>query len=74
MPNIPARPQTLEQAGCVATRSEGVRIDHRLTGEEVAQLFFLLPEGAERARRCRRPHHMLERRSAEVPVTTGGTA
>ena len=40
--------QTLQQAGFVATRREGVRIHYRLAGDDVAQLFALLRKVAER--------------------------
>jgi rhodanese-related sulfurtransferase len=40
--------QTLKQAGFVATRRDGVRIFYRLAGDDVAQLFALLRNVAER--------------------------
>lgn len=40
--------QTLKQAGFVATRREGVRVHYRLAGDDVARLFALLREVADR--------------------------
>ncbi|MEU8540338.1 metalloregulator ArsR/SmtB family transcription factor [Streptomyces sp. NPDC048717] len=40
--------QTLKQAGFVATRREGVRIHYRLAGDDVARLFALLRQVADR--------------------------
>ena len=62
MANISARPQIPEQAGCVVTRPEGVRIHRRLTGEDVVQSFARLPKGTEGVRRSRSPHHVPRRR------------
>jgi rhodanese-related sulfurtransferase/DNA-binding transcriptional ArsR family regulator len=40
--------QTLKQAGFVATRRDGVRIHYRLAGDDVAHLFALLRNVAEK--------------------------
>jgi rhodanese-related sulfurtransferase/DNA-binding transcriptional ArsR family regulator len=40
--------QTLKQAGLVATRREGVRIHYRLAGDDVAALYALLRQVAQR--------------------------
>ncbi|MCP9943577.1 ArsR family transcriptional regulator [Streptomyces somaliensis] len=43
-----ARLRTLKRAGFVATRREGVRVHHRLAGDDVARLFALLRKVAGR--------------------------
>ncbi|MCQ0025418.1 metalloregulator ArsR/SmtB family transcription factor [Streptomyces somaliensis DSM 40738] len=42
--------QTLKQAGFVAIRREGVRVHHRLAGDDAARLFALLRKVADRHR------------------------
>ncbi|CAL9657751.1 hypothetical protein SUDANB15_06839 [Streptomyces sp. enrichment culture] len=61
--------QTLERAGFVATRREGVRIHYRLAGDDVAELFALLRKVAENHRAAvlaARDAHLGEDGGAEV--------